>query len=139
MIVLDTTVLSELMRGAPADAVTRWFAGQPAAALYTTAITECEILLGIQLLPAGKRRRALESAAAAMFQEDFAGRVLPFARDAARRYADIAAARQRAGHPIAAFDAQIAAITQAAGATLATRNLADFESCGIKLVDPWRG
>jgi predicted nucleic acid-binding protein len=137
VILLDTNVVSELMKPAPAESVARWTADQPAASLYTTSITQAEILHGILLLPAGKRRTALEAAAEAMFNEDFGGRILPFGAEAARPYGRIAAERRRAGRPISQFDAQIAAIALTAGATVATRNLADYEGCGIKLVNPW--
>ncbi len=137
MTLLDTNVLSELMRATPAGRVTRWVASQPTTSLYTTTITQCEILYGARLLPDGKRRDAIEGLAEAMFREDFAGRVLPFGSDAARAYARIAADRRRSGRPIAHFDAQIAAIADSVGARLATRNLQDFEGCGVALVDPW--
>jgi predicted nucleic acid-binding protein len=138
MIVLDTNVLSELMRAEPADAVMRWVAAQTATSLYTTSITQAEILHGIMLLPAGKRRSAFGAAAEAMFAEDFSGRILPFDSDAARSYARIAAARQRSGNPISHFDGQIAAIAQSAGAAVATRNVKDFDRCGVAVVDPWK-
>jgi hypothetical protein len=131
-------VLSELMKAMPADRVMSWVASQPAASLYTTSITQAEILHGVSLLPAGKRRGAFEAAAEAMFREDFAGRILPFASDAAPLYARIAVERRRAGRPISHFDAQIAAIARLTGAAIATRNVADFEGCGVKLVDPWQ-
>src|SRR6266567_4391736 len=101
MIVLDTNVLSEMMKASPSADVARWLAAQPATSLYTTAVTQAEILHGVMLLPAGRRRGAIEKAAEAMFDEDFAGRVLPFGSDAARLYARIAADRRRAGRPIA--------------------------------------
>ena len=137
MIVLDTNVVSELMKPAPADAVARWVADQPATTLYTTSITQAEILHGIMLLPAGKRRSALEAAAEAMFEEDFGGRVLPFGREAAHAYAQIAAQRRRSGRPISHFDAQIAAIARSARAPVATRNVSDYGGCGIKVLNPW--
>lgn len=137
MIVLDTNVVSELMRPAPAAAVVRWVDSLPATSLYTTCVTEAEILLGIALLPKGKRRDAIAAAAAAMFATDFADRVLGFGSDAARAYASIAAARRRAGRPISAFDAQIAAIARSVGASLATRNVHDFDDTGLDVVDPW--
>jgi toxin FitB len=93
VIVLDTNVLSELMKAAPAQRVVVWLASQPATSLYTTSITQAEVLHGIMLLAAGKRRNAFEAAAQAMFSEDFAGRILPFGSDAAAPYARIAAAR----------------------------------------------
>ncbi len=89
------------------------------------------------MLPTGKRRNALESAAEAMLSEDFAGRILPFGSDAARAYARIAADRRRAGHPISHFDAQIAAIARSAGAAIATRNVTDYDRCGVKILNPW--
>ena len=137
MIILDTNVLSELMRPRPNPAVVEWMASQPSASLCTTSITQAEILHGIMLLPAGRRRSALEKAAVAMFAEDFDGRILGFGTDAAAPYARIAADRRRTGHPISHFDAQIAAIAHTAGAAIATRNLADFQDLGLRLVDPW--
>lgn len=137
MIVLDTNVVSELMRPAPSKRVAQWAAAQPVVSLYTTTVTEAEILHGIMLLAAGKRRAVLESAATAMFRDDFAGRILVFGSDAARAYAEIASRRRRLGHPISHFDAQVAAIARAAGASVATRNVADYAGCGVELHDPW--
>jgi hypothetical protein len=138
VIVLDTNVLSELMKPRPDPAVVRWVAAQPAAELYTTSVTQAEILHGVLLLPRGRRRSSLETAVAAMFAEDFEGRVLGFGGEAARPYAEIAAERSRAGRPISHFDAQIAAIARCCGAAIATRNVRDFEGCGAKVLDPWR-
>ena len=137
MIVLGTNVLSEMMKASPSAGVARWLAAQPATSLYTTAVTQAEILHGVMLLPAGRRRGAIEKAAEAMFDEDFAGRVLPFGSDAARLYARIAADRRRAGRPISHFDAQIAAIARSAGAAVATRDVADYHGCGVEVIDPW--
>lgn len=137
MIVLDTNVVSELMRATPAPRALAWVNAQPALQLYTTSVTEAEIRFGIELLPRGKRRDALRAAADAMFEHELAGRVLPFAREAARAYADIVSARRRSGRPITAFDAQIAAIARAADARFATRNVADFTGCGLIVIDPW--
>ena len=137
MIVLDTNVVSELMRPEPAEPVVSWIASQPATSQYTTTVTQAEILYGIQLLAAGKRRARLLSAADSMFAEDFAGRVLSFGSEAATLYARIAADRRRVGRPISHFDAQIAAIARASGAKVVTRNIADFRGCGIEVVDPW--
>jgi predicted nucleic acid-binding protein len=89
------------------------------------------------LLPAGRRRTGIEAAAEAMFNEDFEGRILAFGSDAARLYARIAAERRRSGRPISHFDAQIAAIARFAGAAIATRNVADYENCGAKVINPW--
>jgi len=137
MIVLDTNVLSELMRSQPGAAVFAWVAAQPRAALYTTSVNKAEIFYGISVLPEGRRRSALAAAAEAMFIDDFAGRVLPFDEAAALHYADIVAARRREGRPIEAFDAQIAAMARVAGAELATRDVGDFAGCGLILVNPW--
>lgn len=137
MIVLDTNVVSELMRASPAEDVTNWIADQPAQSLYITSITLAEIVHGIFLLPAGKRRNAIQTAAESMFSVEFGGRILPFEASAARTFAKIAVDRRHAGRPISAFDAQIAAIALTARASLATRNVSDFEGCGLKLINPW--
>ena len=137
MIVLDTNVLSEIMRPKPADAVSHWFARTPRSSFFTTALSQAEILYGLALLPNGQRRQALFAAARAIFEEDLAGRVLPFDADAASRYADIAASRRHAGRPISQIDTLIAAIVRSRGAALATRNLRDFDDCGVTVVDPW--
>jgi len=137
MIILDTNVVSELMRGKPIESVVRWVNGQAATSLYVTSITQAEILHGILLLPKGKRRDAIASAATEMFEHDFGGRILVFGSEAAAAYAVVAAARRRAGRPISAFDAQIAAIARSNGAKLATRNVDDFAGCGVDVIDPW--
>lgn len=137
MIVLDTDVLSELMRPAPSPNVQGWLAAQPTTSVFTTAVAQAEILYGVTLLPAGRRRAALEQAVEDMFDEDFVGRVLPFDQAAAQAYAKIAAERREAGRPIAQFDAQIAAIARSRGAALATRNPDDFQGCGIDVINPW--
>jgi hypothetical protein len=137
MIVLDTNVVSELMKPAPAKKVLDWVGSKAATSLYITSITQAEILHEILLLPAGKRRKAIELAAAGMFEEDFDGRILPFASDAARLYAEIATERRRRGQPISHFDAQIAAIARATGAVVATRNVSDFTHCGVDIANPW--
>jgi predicted nucleic acid-binding protein len=125
------------MRPVPDTSVQAWIASQPLPLLYTTSITQAEILLGLQLLPNGKRRNALEVLATQMFDEDFPGRVLSFDSRAATQYARIVTERRRLGRPIMAFDAQIAAIAAAANASLATHNVGDFDSCGLRVVNPW--
>lgn len=139
MIILDTNVLSELMRASPSETVVHWVAAQPASGFYITSITQAEILHGILLLPSGKRRAALQAAAESMFAAEFDGRILAFDSAASHPYASIAAERRQAGRPISQFDAQIAAIARSSRATLATRNVGDFEGCGVKIVDPWNG
>ena len=138
MIVLDTNVLSELLRPTPEAHVLAWLERQPPASVFTSAVTQGEVLYRIRLLPDGKRRGRLWDAAVTIFNEDFAGRVLSFDSDAAVAYAEISAARRAAGRPISQFDATIAAIARSHGANLATRNAKDFEGCGIEIVNPWR-
>lgn len=137
MIILDTNVLSETMRPDPAASVMGWFARNAPSSLFTTSLSQAEILYGLAILPDGRRRTALLAAARAVFDEDLAGRVLPFDSAAAAAFAEIAASRRQAGRPISQIDAQIAAITRARGASLATRNVSDFAECGIALIDPW--
>ena len=137
MIVLDTNVISEFMRPAPEEGVERWLAAQPAASVFTTTVTQAEILHGVALLAEGRRKAELDVAIAEMFRQDLAERVLPFDGAAARAFATIAADRRRVGRPISQFDAQIAAICFSRGASLATRNVADFDGCGIVAINPW--
>jgi predicted nucleic acid-binding protein len=137
MILLDTNVLSELMKPDPAERVVRWLTTQPAASLYTTSITQAEIILGVMLLPSGRKRTSVEAAAKAMFEEDFSGRILPFSSNAALLYAQIVVERRRVGRPISHFDAQIAAIARSSGAAIATRNVADFDRCDTNVINPW--
>lgn len=137
MIVLDTNVLSELMRSQPAPAVVAWVNRQARSMLYTTSISKAEILFGIAAMPDGRRRTALAAMADAMFNDDFAGRILAFDASAAVHYAEIGAARRRAGRPVGIPDAQIAATARSAGAAVATRDITGFEDCGVALIDPW--
>jgi toxin FitB len=138
MIVLDTNIVSELLRPAPASSVEAWLAVRDGATVYFTAVGEAELRLGVAILPAGRRRTALAQAIDEMLEEDFRHRILPFDRAAARAYAAIAADRRAAGRPISQFDCQIAAIARAHEAALATRNTSDYEGCGIEVIDPWR-
>ena len=137
MVVLDTNVLSEVLKVSPDGRVLAWLKDQPRPSLFTTTVTRGELLYGIRLLPDGKRRRALWEAALAIFNEDFAERVLSFDNDAADAYAEVGAARRAAGRPISQFDAMIAGMARSRGASVATRNAKDFEGCGIDVVDPW--
>jgi toxin FitB len=137
MIVLDTNVLSEVLRPAPEQRVLTWLEDQSRSALFTTTVTRGEIFYGLRLLPAGARRQNLWDATQIIFNDDFAGRVLSFDNDAADAYADIAASRRSQGKPISQFDAMIAAVVRSRGAVLATRNVKDFIDCGIEIVDPW--
>lgn len=134
---LDTNVLSELLRPAPEKTVLDWFEARPTDTLFVSATTQAEMMLGARLLPAGKRRRDLETAVRAMFDDDFGGRIYPFDSAVVPAYVDIVSTRQAAGRPISQFDAQIAAIARHHGAKLATRNVRDFEGCGVVVVNPW--
>lgn len=139
MTILDTNVLSEVLKPEPSGAVLGWLASADPSAIFTTAITQAEIFYGLEILPAGKRRSRLVAAVERIFDEEFDGRVLPFDEDAARAFGKIAAARAAAGRPISQLDAMIAAIARSQRAEVATRNASDFELCGVEVVNPWRG
>lgn len=135
---LDTNVLSELMREQPHPQVLDWFSCQTVNQLQTSAVTHAEILTGIALLPAGKRRQAMALAASQIFEEDFMGRCIDFGGLAVAQYALVKAQRQLTGRPIDTADAQIAAIALAANLTLVTRNTKDFEGIdGLAVINPW--
>jgi len=136
VIILDTNVVSETMRPVPLPVVVEWIAERQDQ-LYSTTVTLAEILYGIELLFDGKRRNELLAGAEKMFTHVLAGRILAFDDQAARAFARIASGRRSKGRPIAEMDAQIAAIAHVHGAALATRNTADFEGCGVRLVNPW--
>lgn len=137
MIVLDTNVLSEALRPAPEPAVLRWLARQQRDLVCTTAITQAEILYGIEILPAGSRRTRLRAAVERLFGDEFNGRILPFDAEAAAAYPKIVAARDSKGRPISQFDAVIASVCVARNAAIATRNTNDFEHCGLAIINPW--
>ena len=137
MMVVDTNVVSELMKPSPSVVVRDWMLGQRPTELFTTSITVAEILYGIERLPEGQRKDMLRTAATDVFTA-FEDQVLPFDHDAAATYAPLVNRRDQRGLPIDGFDAQIAAICGAHHATLATRNVKDFEHTGITLVDPWK-
>ena len=137
MIVLDTNVISELFRRDPSPLVESRLRAFPSDSFFTTAVTESEIRFGLAILPPGKKRNVLQGRVEAILREVFAERILPFDSAAAKGYAQIAAKRRVAGHPISQSDAQIAAITLAHAATLLTRNTTDFEGCGVPLINPW--
>ena len=138
MTILDTNVLSEVMAASPSEAALAWISNRRLVdPLFITTITVAEILYGIEILAPGRRREKLRAEAEAMFSEDFAGQILVFDEQAARSLSQIAAERRRRGRPMAELDAQIAAIAHVHGAALATRNIGDFEGCGVKLMNPW--
>lgn len=139
MIVLDTNVLSALMRAEPDRAVVGWLDRQAADEVWTTTVTVLEVRTGIELLAEGRRRRGLEEAFRAALAEELGGRVLPFDEPAAQAAGTLAARRQREGRPVEIRDTQIAGIVLARRARLATRNLRHFEDLGVGLTDPWEG
>ena len=136
--VLDTNVVSELARKQPHTGIANWARQVAAARLCTTTITEAELLLGVALMPAGRRRDAVATAVAWALRTVIGGRVLPFDRAAAQLYPEIAARRRRAGRPVGTLDLQIAAIGSArAVEAIVTRNTDDFAGCGVVLINPW--
>lgn len=137
MIVVDTNVVSEMLKAAPAAAVVRCLKSIPMAECFATTITQSEMLAGAMFLPSGKRRTELMKSIVALFEEDFAGRVLSFDSPAALRYAEVTHRRRELGRPIQPLDAQIAAIARGRDMAIATRNVRDFEHCGVELIDPW--
>ena len=138
MIVLDTNVISELARQLPDTGVLAWLDSLEISEVATTAVTAAELRYGVAGLPDGHRKRELTVMIRGILTEDFYGRILPFDERASVRYADLVTGRTRIGRPIGVADAMIAAICRDSGATLATRNTADFEETGIELIDPWK-
>jgi predicted nucleic acid-binding protein len=139
MVLLDTNLVSELARSEPNSAVLAWAMQLPRGSLFTSAVTEAELRLGVALLPQGRRKRELIAALERMFATLLGDRVLPFDRDCAAHYSTFMAERRRLGCPVSTADAQIAAIARARGAALlATRNTADFDGCGVALLNPWQ-
>ncbi len=134
---LDSNVVSELIRKVRNPAVVSWAARLALEDLFFSAVGEAELRYGAALLPAGRRRQTLLTDIDDMLREAFEERVLPFDREAAREYADIAASRRSAGRPVAPADCQIAAIARSRNMTVATRNVRDFENIGVDIIDPW--
>lgn len=139
VILLDTNVVSELMRSSPEPAVEAWIAGHLVEDPFFSAIGEAELRYGVAVMPAGRRRDRLASEIEAMLHEDFESRVLPFDSDAALAYAEVASTRRAIGRPAPLADCQIAAIARSRGMSVATRYLRDFEDLGVDLIDPWAG
>ena len=137
MIVLDTNVVSELRRPNPNQKVYEWVSIQDSGKLYITTVTEAELRYGLELLPAGRRRRGLEEATNQMVDVYFDGRVLPFDKVAASAYAQIRASRRVTGRVIGELDCMIAAIARVNGAAVATRDTSGFEDCGVDIINPW--
>lgn len=137
MIILDTNVLSALMRAAPDIAVVDWLDRQPAESIWITSVTLFEAHLGVALLPKGKRQRALEAALDRLVMEDLGNRVLDFDSSAALEAAALAATRQKGGRPVDMRDTQIAGIALARRASIATRNVGHFEDTKVPILNPW--
>jgi predicted nucleic acid-binding protein len=136
MIIIDTNVVSELMRPEPDPGVASWVRARDRRELRMTAISLAEVRYGIARLPDGRRKQVLLGAADEIFSA-FADQILPVDAAAAEHYAVIASSRERAGKPIPGFDALIAAVCRSQGATLATRNVSDFDGTGIEIINPW--
>ena len=136
MIVLDTDVVSELMKDSLSLEVEAWVRAREPDELFTTSVTLAEVLYGIERLPNGRRKDQLSARASYVF-ETFRSQVLPFDAGAAEFYPSIVDGRDRQGRPIDGFDAQIASICRSRDATLATRNTKDFAHTGVDLIDPW--
>ena len=139
MVVLDSNVLSELMRPAPDPAIASWVAERATSSLHLTAVNEAELRFGLAIMPPGRRRDGLAEGLERMLRTGFANRVLPFDSAAASAFAEIAAARRALGRPIPETDCQIAAIARSRGMAVATRTVRDFADAGIDVVDPWVG
>jgi predicted nucleic acid-binding protein len=137
MIVVDTNVVSELMKPRPADAVASWLKAQSIDDLWTTAITEAELLVGAAIMPEGRKKRSMYSAIEAVLQALFSGRILPFDSDAARSFPEVVVRRRLAGLDIDEADAQIAAIAGRYDAPVITRNVRHYVSSGVKIFNPW--
>lgn len=136
MIVLDTNVVSELMRPEPAPGVASWIRDRDRRELRTTVITLAEVRYGIARLPDGRRKQVLLGAADEIFSA-FADQILPVDAAATEHYAVIASSRERAGKPIPGFDALIAAVCRSKNAVLATRNISGFNGTGVEVINPW--
>ena len=137
MIVVDTNVISEVLKPHPDELVQRWLQSEPIDNVYVTSITKAELLYGLALLPDGRRKEALASAIQRFFFERVAHPVIAFSDEDVLHYAPISAYRRRIGRPIRELDGQIAAITKSRGFAVATRNVRDFQHCGIQVINPW--
>jgi toxin FitB len=137
MIILDTNVFSEALKPTPSEVVLDWLGAQDPREVFITAVTQAEMLYGVESLPAGKRKVHLSASVERVFVERFSGRIFPFDEGAARMYAKILRQREVVGRPTSELDVMIAAIARSQGAVLATRNSRDFEGCGVRLINPW--
>lgn len=137
MIVLDTNVVSEMMKATPAPTVVSWMNDQDVSRLFLTAVTVGEIRYGLRVLPQGKRRRSLEEGFERILAEAFVGRILAFDEAAAHRYGEVMGQRKEIGRPLAILDGQIASIAWSNGCSVATRNVEGFVECGVEVINPF--
>ena len=137
MIILDTNVISEPLKPLPEPAVLDWLDRQSPQTLYLTTVNLAELLAGIEVLPQGRRRAELQHVLTTQVIPLFEGRILSFDEKAAEAFARIHASAQAFGNPISFADGAIAAIASAQGFILATRNVRDFRSTGVELINPW--
>lgn len=137
MLVVDTNVLSALMRPVPDTVIASWTAARATSSMHLTAVSEAELRFGLAIMPPGRRRDGLAVGLERMLRTGFANRILPFDSAAASAYAEIAAARRAMGRPMPEADCQIAAIARSRGMAVVTRNVRDFADTGIDLIDPW--
>jgi predicted nucleic acid-binding protein len=137
MIILDTNVVSEMMRVAPAPAVVAWLNDQDASRLFLTAVTVGEIRYGLRILPVGRRRQLLEEGFEKILAGAFVGRILPFDEAAAHRYGELMGSRKEMGRPLDLPDGQIASVAWATGSAIATRNVRHFVDCGVEIINPF--
>lgn len=137
MIILDTNVVSEMMRVTPAPVVVTWLNDQDASLLFLTAVTVGEVRYGLRILPQGKRQRFLEEGFEKILAEAFTGRILAFDEAAAHRYGEVMGRRKEIGRPLDILDGQIASIAWSNGCSIATRNVEDFIECGVEIINPF--
>ncbi len=137
MIVVDTNIISEMMKATANESVVAWLNQQDTSSLYLTTVTIAEIQYGLYVLPQGKRRRRLEDGFSRLHTEAFEGRVLDFDETAAHQYGKLMSYRKQEGHPMSVLDGQIASIASVHGFGVATRNVRDFEECGLLIINPF--
>jgi predicted nucleic acid-binding protein len=137
MFLLDTNVISETFKPLPDGRVSAWMQSTPIEQMFVSSITKAELLYGLALLPDGKKKQTLASVIQAFLETRIVNPVESFGEDDAVVYARISAYRKKIGHKIRELDAQIAAIAATRGLAVATRNVWDFENCGVEIVNPW--
>jgi hypothetical protein len=139
VIVLDTNVISAVMRRDPSPSVLRWLDERETTSLFLTSVTLAEIRYGLRIMPDGRRRRGLEMRFEELVSRGFQQRLLAFDETAAHAYAEVMAHRKEIGRPMSAFDGQIAGIARSRGFAVATGNVRDFEGCGLEILNPFSG